>query len=105
MATEARGKAFASGFLTITKPLTFSRSNSEPESSKQRLFSGAKESTKDTATASRAISTMNEAMVNMRRRGEVLDQTAEKSEQLKNASAEFANLAKALKEKQKNRWF
>ena len=104
MAKEAKGKEFASGFVTITKPLTYTRSDSDPETSKLRLFSGAKEPNKE-SKANRAVSTMNEAMINMRKRGEVLEQTAEKSEQLKNASSEFASLAKALKEKQKNRWF
>jgi hypothetical protein len=102
---EAREKAFVSSFHSVPKAPITATQKTEPESVKSRLFAGAKEAPKEAGAVSKTMSTMNEAYVNLQRRGELLSETNDKSEQLKNQSAEFANLAKALKEKQKSRWF
>ena len=50
---------------------------------------------------------MNEAMKNMGERGEKLEALGEKSGQLKNAAADFKDMAGQLKRSQqkKNSWF
>lgn len=76
------------------------------EETRGELFRGADRGRSPSSTAGGvggAHSTMNEAMKNMGERGEKLEALGEKSAQLKNAAADFKDMAGQLKRSQQKK--
>lgn len=110
-------KTSSSTTISTSKP-SGSAAQLNAEANRKELLSGATLSNNSNQSANKngnlagtesgigaAMNNLNEARVQLDKRGETLSKLADNSQELSDAAGEFAKMAKMLNEQQRNRWF